>query len=79
MKKSYSIMCNLEIHHHFKLYFHKVDQHTGDKWLINGTKQHEDNQLQSPELPWKYPARESKHDIKESEGKTFNIQSNIQR
>ena len=29
----------------------KVDQHTGGKWLIYGTKHHKDNQLQSLELP----------------------------
>ena len=33
----------------FKLYFQKVDQHTGG-WLIHGTKRHKDNQLQSLEL-----------------------------
>ena len=31
----------------FKLDFQKVDQHTGGKWLIHGTKRHKDNQLQS--------------------------------
>ena len=31
--------------------FWKVDQHTGRKWLIHGTKRHKDNQLQSLELP----------------------------
>ena len=25
----------------------KVDQHTGGKWLIHGTKRHKDNRLQS--------------------------------
>ena len=28
----------------------KVDQHTGGKWLIHGTKHRKDNQLQSLEL-----------------------------
>ena len=37
----------------FKLDFHKVDQHTGNKWLIHGTKPHKENQLQSLELPYK--------------------------
>ena len=36
---------------HLKLDFQKVDQYTGGKWLIHGTKRHKDNQLQSLELP----------------------------
>ena len=32
-------------------YISKVDQHTGGKWLIHGTKRRKDNQLQSLELP----------------------------
>ena len=28
-----------------------MDQHTGGKWLIHGTKRRKDNQLQSLELP----------------------------
>ena len=28
----------------------KVDQHTGGKWLIHGTKHRKDNQLQSLEI-----------------------------
>ena len=28
----------------------KVDQHTGGKWLIHGTKHRKDNQLQSPKV-----------------------------
>ena len=43
-------MSNLQTYYHFKLDFLKVDQHTGDKWLIHGTKRHKDNQLQS--LEW---------------------------
>ena len=35
----------------FKLDFQKVDQHTGGKWLIPGTKLRKDNQLQSLKLP----------------------------
>ena len=31
--------------------FQKMDQHTGGKWLIHGTKRRKDNQLQSLELP----------------------------
>ena len=37
----------------FKLDFQEVDQHTGDKWLIHGTKRCKDNQLQSLELPFR--------------------------
>ena len=37
-------MSNLQTYY-FKLYFQKVDQHTGGKWLIHGTKHREDNQL----------------------------------
>ena len=51
MKKLFSIMSNLQTHYHFKLDFQKVEQHTGGKWLIHGTKRHKDNQLQSLELP----------------------------
>ena len=43
-------MSNLQTYHHFKLDFQKVDQHTGDKWFIHGTKRRKDNQLQSLEL-----------------------------
>ena len=38
-------------YHHFQLDFQKVDQHTGDKWLLHGTKHQKDDQLQSLELP----------------------------
>ena len=31
-------MSNLQTYYHFKLDFQKVDQHTGGKWLIHGTK-----------------------------------------
>ena len=31
-------MSNLQTYYHFKLDFQKVDQHTGGKWLIIGTK-----------------------------------------
>ena len=44
-------MSNLQTYYHFKLDFHKVDQHTGGKWLIRCTKRRKDNQLQSLELP----------------------------
>ena len=57
-----------------------MDQHTGGKWLIHGTKRHKDNQLQSLELPVEYPSRECKHDIKESKGNMFNpiFKENVQ-
>ena len=58
-------MSNLQTYY-FKLDFQNVDQHTGGKWLIHGTKRRQDNQLQSLELPVEYPSRECKHDIKES-------------
>ena len=44
-------MSNLQAHYQFKIYFQKVDQHTGGKWLIHGTKHHKDNQLQRQEFP----------------------------
>ena len=44
-------MSNLQAYYHFKLDFQKVDQHTGGKWLIHGTKRRKDNPLQSLELP----------------------------
>ena len=47
----FSPMSNLQTYYHFKLDFQKVDQHTGGKWLIHGTKRRKDNQLQSLELP----------------------------
>ena len=50
-KKVFSFMSSLQTYYHFKLDFENVDQHTGGKWLIHGTKRHKDNQLQSLELP----------------------------
>ena len=43
-------MSNLQTYYHFKLDLPKVDQQTGGKWLIHGTKRRKDNQLQSLEL-----------------------------
>ena len=37
-------MSNSQTYYHFKLDFEKVDQHTGGKWLIHGTKRRKDNQ-----------------------------------
>ena len=50
-QKKFSLMSNLQTYYHFKLDFQKVDQQTGVKWLIHGTKRGKDNQLQSLELP----------------------------
>ena len=65
-------MSNLQTYYHFKLDSQKVDQHTGGKWLIHGTKCCKDNQLQSLDSPVEYPSKEWKHDIKESKGNMFN-------
>ena len=40
-------MSNFETYYHFQQDFQKMDQHTGGKWLIHGTKRRKDNQLQS--------------------------------
>ena len=45
MKKLFSIGSNLQTHYHFKLDFQKVDQYTGSKWVIHGTKHRKDDQL----------------------------------
>ena len=50
-KKLFFLMSNLQPYYQFQLDFQKVDQHTGGRWLIHGTKRHKDNQLQSVELP----------------------------
>ena len=50
-KKLFSLMSNLQTYYHFKLDFQKVDQQTGGKWLIHGTKRRRDNQLQNLKLP----------------------------
>ena len=51
MKKLFSTVSNLQTYCHLKLDLQKVDQHTGGKWLIRGTRHHKDNHLQSLELP----------------------------
>ena len=73
-------MSNLQIYYHFKLDFQKVDQQTGGKWLIHGTKCRKDIQLQSLELRVDYPSRECKHDINKSKGNMFNpiFKENVQ-
>ena len=37
-QKMFFLMSNLQTYYNFKLNFQKVDQHTGGKWLIHGTK-----------------------------------------
>ena len=44
-------MSNLQTYNNFKLDFQKMEQHTGGKWLIHGTKCRKDNQFQRLELP----------------------------
>ena len=36
----------LQTHYHFKLNFNYMDQPTGGKWLIQGTKHRKDKHLQ---------------------------------
>ena len=67
-----SSMSNLQNHNQFKLDYQKVDQHTGGKWDIDGTKRRKDNRLQSLELRCRISWWECKHDINESEGNMFN-------
>ena len=56
-------MSNLQTYY-FTIDFQKVDQHTGGKWLIHGTKRR----------------KECKHDIKESKGSMLNpiFKENVQ-
>ena len=51
LKNAFSVMSNLRTNYCLKLDFPKVDQHTGGKWLIQGSKHRMDNQLQNLELP----------------------------
>ena len=44
-------MRNLQNYYPFKLDLQNVDQYTGGKWLIHGTKRLKENQLQSLERP----------------------------
>ena len=44
-QKKFSLMSNLQTYYHFKLGFQKVDQYTGGKWLIHGTKRRKNNLL----------------------------------
>ena len=64
-------MSNLQTYYNFQLDFQKVDQHSGRKRLIHGTKHCKGNQLQSLEFPVKYLSRQCKHGIKEADGNMF--------
>ena len=44
-------MSIIQTYYHFRQDFQNVDQHTGGKWLIHGTRRRKDNQSQSLELP----------------------------
>ena len=50
-KKVVFLYVKLQTYRYFKLDYQKVDQYTGSKWLIHGTKIRKYNQLQSLELP----------------------------
>ena len=52
-QKNVSLWSSLQTYYQFELDFQKVDQHTGGKWLIHGTKRRKDIQLQSLELPYR--------------------------
>ena len=63
MKKLFSIMPKVQNHYCFKLYFQKVYERIGGKWLIRGsTRAIICKALNSPV---EHPSRESKHDINE--------------
>ena len=53
MNKLFFVMLNLQTHYLFKVDFQKLNQHTGRKCLIHGTKHRKNNQLQSLELPYR--------------------------
>ena len=67
-----SIMSNLQSNCCLKIYFQKVDQHAGGKWLIHDTKRRKDNQLQSLNPPAEYPSWAARCDIKGSDGTMLN-------
>ena len=64
-------MSNSQTYYNFKLVFQKVDEHTGGKWLIHGTKRRKDNQCKAWNSPVEYPSRECKRYVKESESNMF--------
>ena len=57
----------MKINYYFQLDFQKVDQDTGGKWLIHGTKQRQ-SVAKAWNSPVEYPSKECKYDIKDSEG-----------
>ena len=77
MKRLFSIVPNLQTYYHFKLDFQKVDQHTRAKWLIHGTKNHKDNQLQSLEIPCRIAYLENLNMTQRSPKPVTSFQSNI--
>ena len=48
MKYSFHIVRLID---HLNLNVTKLDNHTGGKWLVHGTKRHKENQLQCLEHP----------------------------
>ena len=74
-------MSNLQTYYHFKLDFQKVDQHTGGKWLIDGTNAARKISFKAWNTPVEHPSREYKHDVKKSEGNMLNpiCQENVKR
>ena len=54
-KKLLAFISNLQTYYHAKLDLQKVDQHTGGKWLIHGSKRHKDNQFKKNVQGRKYP------------------------
>ena len=74
MKKVFSIMSNLQTHHHFKLDFQKkwTNLQEASGWsTASETVRKISLKAWSPSV--KYPNREYKHDIKESEGNIFSL------
>ena len=69
--------------YHFKIDFQKVDKHTGDKWLIHGTKALNATRTircKAWHSPVEYTSRKCLHDMTESEGILFNsiFKENVQ-
>ena len=59
MKMFFFIMSNYsQTHYHFKLDFPKVDQHTGGKWLIHGTKHRKEISCKAWNSTVEYPSKE---------------------
>ena len=44
-------MSNLQTYYNFKIDFQKVDQYTGGKWLIHGTKMPQEQSVAKPGTP----------------------------